>query len=676
MKFIKRSIFVLLIFLQCFFCGQTNSDQTNQYYYHYFKDHASLSVPAHLNDVKENKRLYQFVADNDTKGVTFLNTIQKQSKSIIYFKSNDDVYKKTLFSSSDIKYLSSGDSVSKYTGDQLGKYTYEFHAFSPHTNALEGMIVIYSLDQDVLVTIKEQLKTQFNLDGEIQSASTQSHEKELFLPYSMEIGLSYIAVVNSVLFVVLLLLYSLRQRKISVYRLYGKSVHKIIMEAWCKDVGLYLILMLILGTCYRFMLYSDGGINDYIKFMMIVGILQMLCFSLFYVVLYVLIKKSQILNGIRNHLQNRSLLVVNAAVKFMIIILSSIICTNLISSIILVSGEYETSKHLLEVTKNSIQFDGMRADLNFSNEELATIFYDTQAALEKSDSMYIDPTVYEYDFKKPSEEEIAYDLMMVFDDTVRVNKTFLKENQIVDINGDEINFLSEDQTMQPVFAIPESKWSDEQIQSIKESPMFQGMVFTFTKIKDGQEVFAFSAKAGIPTNGFIKDAIFLVDGGYETNRYIINLDNIKGDSMEKRYKNWLYKNDIPDIYFYRNPSDLVQIVVNDLQGKLIQSIVQFIFLLIAIFILSYQFIYTYICSHRKKIFIYKTNGASLLERYSGTLIIFLTIYILGIFALLFMSQNASMLSLLMIFGLDSSVVLYLLIRLEKHAIALELKGGE
>ena len=673
MKRIKILLLFIILIVQLLMGIQLYSDKNMNFYLNtpMAMKNMNITVAKHIDKGMKEKLITTLL---QTDNIISMDVKVTGNRTRIYYYSSIKGYDREILQSEKaVNEIKKGNSITRYSGNRFEKQQYDFRYMNEQTD-IEN-IVVYSEDYQVLMQLYEQFHEikDLNIDllpeeGFIETVSDYSTEViKQFAPYFV--------MVNLVFLIMLMLESTFMERKNSILKLHGFKESDIIFTALRKDLLRYLSIAFLLIIFSLWYLYCEWNIMLYMGWIGIFLFIQICILILDYSILYVVQKHIPVLSGLSNRFKNKGLLWLNFFVKVILAIMASQVLSAVINSMQLLSGEYQVASKLKEETVNMVQLgslDGTK--IEFNEKEMAALFYKTQDVLEKSGSLYIEASRLQYDYKADPNEEVFYDLTATLPNAIRVNDRTLHYFQIKDVEGNLISLKDEDRTQHPFAFIPQSIWNEERISSLKKDPMYADV--TFQKIADGQKIFAFDAKVGLSNHGFIENTVFVLDGNTNTEHYLIDVSAHNGNSIRDKFKDWLTENDLPDVYNYTMPQDMINESVATLQMAVLQRSLQVGVLLIGIALLSYQNMYVFLKVNRKKIFVYKIMGGSLWKRYEEFLFSFIGNYALCSLILVLTKHAQSTGVLLIIILIDSLITLYLLQRLEKKSIAIELKGED
>lgn len=560
--------------------------------------------------------------------------------------------------------------VTTYTGTRMEPQIYHFSDLRYQDLKDTKTLYVHVKNPEDVQTISDAL---MNYPVNINPQENHEEAETQELPYPIKQALPFLLIVQLMFFVILLLEASFEEKKVSIWRLLGGKLNHILVRRYVKDIVVYIVCGIALGIISCFYLYITWKPSYYFLSLLIIYGCQLLSISLFYLILYLVEKRQAILDGISNNIRNRAIFFVDFVVKIVLVLLASTALSTGYQQLTLFINEYQMADNLKEMAKNKIQLDGMDGNKLEADEKVITeLFYHTQEVMEDSDALYIDASSLAYDVDKSMQDDGFYDMTMKFTNAVRVNPAFMEKFPILDENGKRLDFTKRNVTENPVVCIPVNLWDDDAIAKLKQDSMYRS--FEYIKIQEGQQIFAFDAKVGIHTHGFVEDAVLVLDGNYNMNYFLVDIGDMPGKTQADKFDAWQTKNGIEPVYFYKSPQEMIDIVIRDLRGKVLKYTLQLLLLLVSIVVLSYQFIYMYIKKYRKKIFVYKMLGASVFHRYESLFVSFVLCYAFVTGILFFQGKGGITLFEICIMAVDILITMLMIWQIEKKAIASELKG--
>ena len=667
MKYIEKITMTLISGFLVFIALQFSVITSQNYYMTFGVDKskvASLNISGFLtSDEKEHM-------------IEVLDSIEKKQDDIIFYTLYEGLQRKVYVSYHEGNHFFEKINLNKpyiigakYSKEQT---IYTYHELNQlKADDLYGNLYIQSTNEDLLLKLNNELsQIDSSLRFEISGHDTMEEQKEAMLKDWVIQSFTGLGILLLLYCVILLFDVMKKQRKISLYKLNGFSLKSIMKEILVKRILALSCVMLIVGLLGYVFIANNGILFiEYAFWFFITMIMVIVLVSFVYCVCVFIVNKMEILDGIKNRYPHAIAFSLHYVLKGVFAFIAAICLMMSVQSFTSLLDEYQLSAYLLEKVNTKVKIESFSNQIGGTAEEMIAYSNKIQEIVKNDEEMiYIDAQRYDHRLQDLLIDDDAYDVMSHLKKAIRVNGTYLKLQNIKDVNDQ--NIVDAILPGQSYILVPHSMMDQPEVKAVQSNPNFQH--YQMIEIKDQQKCFTYQPGYINSKGGFITDNYIVVDDQFDISHCLIDVGT---QDLQLGFKEWCQKADIDadDINVSNIENDLT-VYMDQLKTQTVIYVIEFVMIFLAILFLIYQYLACYIEKNRRKIFIYTIHGESLIYKYQDYYTSQLILYALIMILLFVFGYPHALIYILGVLAMDFVVTYLMSFWMDKDILVLERRG--
>lgn len=431
-------------------------------------------------------------------------------------------------------------------------------------------------------------------------------------------GLPYYFILFILYVMIQIALFEKKKKEYAIRKIHGFHVLQIYQLELLHNIFVFSLLYWLTSFVWMMMIgYSD---NDHLLLFKLSGVMYGFCLLLGIAVDIVYCISIDLLN-IKNTIMNKINVVAHQSIsmifKFMTLLFLSFQLTQFIGQTYSYMIQSQEIQKIKELTKNMVIADSFQGDYNISNEKWTKVIDNLTQLVDKEKGIYIDAHNY-VDYQ----QEYGYDPLGYIEKSVRLNENAVALFHIQDRDGNPIVFDLKDRQQNPILLVPENKQDDLGLKKLLHSKVNNYQVLI---IKSNQKIYAFKPELANQMNGWIEDAIIVIDGNIDLHRCMIP---VEGNDLEASFYDLLIQYHLDPTINIIQPYETFNQQMMSLYNNICQSLFLSLFIIMLTCLVLYQSIMLYFKDQMKRILILKVHGKSFIERYDYYFMIDICLYLL------------------------------------------------
>lgn len=530
MKYIEKLIIVVIAMFVVYVSFQFSTTTSMNYYMDFgFQevDKGYMNIPSYLSDYQKEEMLERLDTLAEEEHVIVYYTLYDHTNRNVYVTYHQD---ETFFQN--IQFNQSYYVGTKYNKEQF-VYTY-YDLQELKYDDLYGNIYIQCDDSTFL---KQHSQDLLDIDSSLEIISighrTEDEQSQvMYKEWMMEsvIGLGILVLLYCVTVVFDIVR---NQRKVAVYKLNGLSLFEMMKEILLGRMVIFVLISFIV-VVLGYLLVGNNGIllSEYIYWFVITYVLLIVLIGIVDIICCVIVGRMHILEGIMNKYSHRLIFALDYILKSVFVLLASVFLFMSIQSLMELINEYQLSERLLESVASKVKIESFSNQIGGTIEEIMA-FHDKvlEALKDDQNTIYIDASQYDQRNQDLIDENNPYDITSYLKESIRVNRTYLEVQDIVDVEGNQASdYIIDDEGC--YLFVPSSLMESFELQQALHSSYFEN--YQVIEIEDHQLCFTYQPGYIESEGGFITDNYIIVDQ-FDIYHCLIEVNN---EDLEKGFERW------------------------------------------------------------------------------------------------------------------------------------------
>lgn len=543
-----------------------------------------------------------------------------------------------------------------------GKNTYDIKKMSEKNFDMSNFIFLTNGDID---EIKNKL-ISYDYVNVYAEKGEHNVEQDSILNTILQKGSSYFLIIFILYIMIEVVFFEKKQKEYAIKRIHGVSVFDILKNKYLKDIYMLSLVYWIISLGYIFILGYNA--NDHLLLIAIAGIVYVFLIGIYFlisIVQYFCVSVLKIKNVLSHKINIMIYEMISLLFKFISIFFLTIQLTQFISQTYQYYIQNKGINEIASITENMVKIESFDANYNIENEQWEKILSDLHDLANSQNSLYVDAHNYiNYD------NNDMYNPLSYLKNAIRLNESTVSAFQIRDIHNNLVIFNKENRQENPILLVPIDLKDSNNLHVLLEKDISD---YEIQYIQSDQKIYSFRPELSQYDNGWIENAIIVVDGNEDLYEYMIP---IQGENLSKGFNDLLVQYDIDPVINIIQPYESFNQQMNTLQNDVVKMLFLSLFSLLLVYVILYQSILIYFKRDIKRTVVLKVFGKDFLERYNTYFELDICIYlIIGICFTLF-GKTSHVFTLLSIYFINF-IILFLIIRnIENKKILSYLKGDD